>query len=371
MQQMKLRAFDLSERTVRRSRASAGRRVERWQQRAFMITQTAITAGLAWLVARELFGHNLPFFAPVAAIITLGVSFGQRLRRAAEVAVGVTVGVAVGDLWRTFFGVGTGQIMVVCALAMSVATLLGAGQLTIIQSGVQSIVVTVLASNTGYGVDRWLDAVLGCAIALVVATVAPGAPLRRPGSVAASVLREMSTALYAARSALQDNDTEAADAVLAQARAGEEGLAAFDKAASEGLAVVRHSPFRRHQLSRVTALADLAEPLEHASRNLRVLARRCAVAAWRGDRVPIPYLDLIEQLGDTCLFMSGELEGQRLPTAARDRLLRIADVSSHLALSESISGVVILAQIRSMTTDLLELTGMDYAEARNLIPEMD
>ena len=74
---------------------------------------------------------------------------------------------------------------------MSLATLLGAGQLMIIQAGVQSIVVTVLSSNLGYGVNRWLDAVVGCALALVVATIAPGSPLRKPGSVAAEVLREM------------------------------------------------------------------------------------------------------------------------------------------------------------------------------------
>jgi uncharacterized membrane protein YgaE (UPF0421/DUF939 family) len=69
--------------------------------RAFMIAQCSITAALAWLLARELLGHQLPFFAPIAAIITLGLRYGQRLRRCVEVAIGVAVGVAVGDLcWR-------------------------------------------------------------------------------------------------------------------------------------------------------------------------------------------------------------------------------------------------------------------------------
>ena len=45
--------------------------------------------------------------------------------------------------------------------------------------------------------------------------------------------------------------------------------------------------------------------------------------------------------------------------------------TSHLELAESMSAVVILAQVRSITADLLELTGMDYAEARELIPDMD
>ena len=371
LQQVKLAAFDLSDRTVRRTRRSAVRRIDRFRSRLFFIVQIAVTAGLAWLVARYVLGHQVPFFAPIAAIITLGFTFGARLRRGIEVAIGVAVGVAVGDLWRYFFGVGTWQIMVVCAIAMSLATLLGAGQLMIIQSGVQSIVVTVLGSNLGYGVSRWLDAVLGCALALVVATVAPGSPLRKPGSVAASVLSEMAAAMNAAVDALRSKDEAAADAVLAQARAGEKGLAAFEEASSEGLAVVRQSPFRRRHLSRVTALAELADPLDHASRNLRVLARRCVIAVWRGQPVPTEYLDLAEELADICRFMAAELEEQRLPTAARDRLLWLGEQSAHVRLSHSLSAMVILAQIRSITSDLLELTGLSYAEARELIPDMD
>jgi len=141
-----------------------------------MIAQCSITAGLAWLLARQLLGHQLPFFAPIAAIITLGLTYGQRLRRGVEVAIGVAVGVAVGDLWLVLFGTGVWQIMVVCAIAMSLATLLGAGQLMMTQAGVQSILVTVLSPNPGQVVNRWLDAVIGCTLALVVATVAPSGP---------------------------------------------------------------------------------------------------------------------------------------------------------------------------------------------------
>jgi uncharacterized membrane protein YgaE (UPF0421/DUF939 family) len=67
------------------------------------------------------------------------------------VAIGVAVGVAVGDLWLALFGTGVWQIMVVCAIAMSLATLLGVGQLMMTQAGVQSILVTVLSPNPGQG----------------------------------------------------------------------------------------------------------------------------------------------------------------------------------------------------------------------------
>ena len=191
LQRMKLRAFDLSERTGRRGRASLQERLDRWRDRSFMIIQCAVTAGLAWWLAQVVLGHDVPFFAPVAALLCLGVTFGHRLRRGIEVAVGVAVGIAVGDLFVLLFGTGVWQIAVVLVFSMSLATLLGAGQLMIMQAGVQSMLVITLIPDPGQGFDRWLDAVIGCAIALLVATVAPSAPLRRPRILAAQVLQEM------------------------------------------------------------------------------------------------------------------------------------------------------------------------------------
>ena len=181
----------------------------------------------------------------------------------------------------------------------------------------------------------------------------------------------MAETLDAAAAALASNDEDAASAALDRAQAAEKDLAAFDAAAAEGLEVVRHSPFRRRELGLVAAFADLHTPLDHASRNLRVLVRRCVVAVWRGDRVPEAYQDLIRRLAEVCRFIAQELGEQRLPTAARDELREIGEASAHLQLTGSMSAVVILAQLRSMVADLMQLTGMDYHEARELLPDMD
>jgi len=281
LQRMKLRAFDLSDRTIRRGEVSAVRRVERWRQRAFMIVQCSVTAGVAWLLASLLLGHQVPYFAAAAAILVLGVAYGQRLRRGVDVAIGVTLGVALGDLWLVLFGAGVWQVVLVSAIAMSLATLVGAGPLMTTQAGAQSIAVLVMAPSPVYGFERWLDAVIGCTLALLVATVAPSGPLRKPAVVASKVVAGMAETLDAAAAALASNDEDAASAALDRAQAAEKDLAAFDAAAAEGLEVVRHSPFRRRELGLVAAFADLHTPLDHASRNLRVLVRRCVVAVWR------------------------------------------------------------------------------------------
>ena len=66
--------------------------------KSFQIAQCAIAAGVAWLIASDLLGHDTPFFAPIAAVVSLGTSYGQRLRRVVEVTIGVAIGVLVGDL---------------------------------------------------------------------------------------------------------------------------------------------------------------------------------------------------------------------------------------------------------------------------------
>src|SRR3954470_16304795 len=348
VQRMKLRAFDLSERTTRLGRRSLQQRLDRLHSRAFLISQSAVTAGLAWFLASEMFSHQQPFFAPIAAIICLGGTFGHRMRRGFEIALGVAVGIAVGDLFVQAFGTGVWQVVLVVATAMSLATLLGAGQLMITQAGVQALVVTILLPDPTQGFERWLDALVGCAVALVVATVAPSSPIRKPAELAA-----------------------AADGVLERARATEGQLRRLADANSEGLAVVRHSPFRRRQRTEVEAYADLLEPLDRASRNLRVLARRAVTVVWRDQRVPDGYLELVNRLARTAWFMAEELDEGRLPSAARDDLVAAAEASSHLELADSLSAIAILAQARSMIVDLLELTGLGPDDARALVPDLD
>ncbi|HMI34443.1 MAG TPA: aromatic acid exporter family protein, partial [Propionibacteriaceae bacterium] len=174
-----------------------------------------------------------------------------------------------------------------------------------------------------------------------------------------------------AAGALAAKDEHAASAVLDRVQTTEKDLATFDIAAAEGLDVVRHSPFRRRQLGLAIALSDLHQPLDSAVRNLRILVRRCAVAIWRGEEVPVANQELVRRLAEACRFIAHEFSEHRLPNAARDRLREIAEATSHLQLTHSISAVVILAQTRSMVTDLMELTGMEYVEARELIPGMD
>ena len=51
-------------------------------------------------------GHSRAFFAPIAALIALGVGVTNRPRRVAELTLGVAVGIGVGDV--LIWGIGSG-----------------------------------------------------------------------------------------------------------------------------------------------------------------------------------------------------------------------------------------------------------------------
>jgi len=344
-------------------------RLRRLRHRAFFILQCGVGAGAAWWIANDLLHHEQPFFAPVTAMICLGMSYGQRVRRVADVMLGVAIGVLIGDLFIHYFGSGVWQIILVAVLAMSVATLLGARLLLVTQAGLQAVIVTTLVAQPGQAFSRWLDAVIGGSLALVLTLVAPVAPVRRPRQRAAAVVHELSVMLRDTVTALREGDAEMASRTLARARASEGMLRDLRDASEEGMAVVRLSPFRRRHLPSVQVIAGLLEPLDRAIRNLRVLIRRAAVATWRGERVPAAYLALLSSLAEVTDEIAGELQERRIPSGSRRGLSAIAEVSAVIDPSAGLSSEVMRAQIRSMVVDLLMLTGLPYEDAREYVPE--
>ncbi len=362
------RGASLAPRAGRRSLASVHQRLTRLRHRFFFIVQCALAAAAAWWVATSLLHHESAFFAPVTVMISLGMSYGQRLRRVIDVTIGVAIGVLVGDIFVSFFGSGVWQIALVATTAMSIAVLFGQGTLLVTQAGVQSIIVTTLLVQPGQGLSRWLDAAVGGTVALLAATIAPASPLRRPRAQAAIVVAKLSAILASTATALRQSDLDLATEALADARDSEHALDELRGLSAEGIAVFRLSPFRRRHLPAVQAIADLVEPLDRAIRNVRVLVRRASVALSEGEVVPAAYVDLVSSLAVVTGEIADRLRERELAEGSRDALTAIARDSSFVASRAGLSAEVIRAQVRSAVVDLLMLTGLTYHEARARVP---
>ncbi|HET7397903.1 MAG TPA: FUSC family protein [Intrasporangium sp.] len=352
-----------------RSRDSVATRLRRVRTNAFLIVQSAVSAGLAWWFATTVVGHQAPFFAPIVAVVCLGMSYGQRLRRVFEVAIGVAVGVFTADLFVHVVGTGPWQVTTVVLASMALAQLLDAGRILVTQAAVQSIVVTTLVASPGQAFTRWTDALIGGGVALVAATIVPQAPLRRPRVVASQAVRTIGELLRRAAASARDGDVEAAAAVLASARATDSLLRDLRTAADEGLSVIASSPFSRSHAPGVRKMVDLVEPLDRAMRSTRVLVRRITVAVGRGERLPAGYPELLERLAEATDVIGRALAENASPEVARAGVLRVATATGAVPRTASLATETVLAQIRSVVVDLLRLTGMDVDDAIAALPQ--
>lgn len=352
----------------RRGRSSLATRWERLQGRLFFIAQIAISAPIAWFIAKDVIHHPQPFFAPVAAVVALGFSFGQRLERAVQIVFGVAVGVLVGDAAVAVLGNGYWQLALIILCAMAITTFLDGAVLTTVQAGVQSTIVTILVAAPEYALSRWFDAIIGGGVALIAATITPAAPLRKPRQQSADILLEMSTLFARTAEALSSRDLDLAEDALQEGRDLEKSLSTLESLADDGLSVIRSSPFRRHHLPAVQEIADLVEPLARALRNLRVLLRRGTIAIRQGEVVPKNYIEMVVDLAEITADMAGDLRRQDLDDSRRASLYALAETTTYVTSRPTLSSEVIRAQVRSIVLDLLMVTGLSFEDALTGIP---
>src|SRR5262245_44944951 len=292
-------------------------RVQRLQLASRSILQIALASTAAWIFAVEVFGHARPIFAPISAVVVLGLSIGQRIERAVELALGVAVGLGIADLIVRVTGVGAWQIALIVLLATSIAVLLGSGQLFASQAAISGILVATLPAGTSPSFERFFDSLAGGIIAIAVsALVLPPKPLVLLRRSVGPLLDELAATLEAIAAALKARDRAAAEAALVRARAMEDLEAGFEQAVAESRETARLAPPRRHERDQVAVYAIAAAQVDLAVRNVRVLARGSMRALTLDENVPPELSDALRDLA----------EATRALEAALDDEARIADV---------------------------------------------
>jgi uncharacterized membrane protein YgaE (UPF0421/DUF939 family) len=355
----------LIEEAAERSRLSMHTRVERLKLSWRAILQAGVAAGLAWVIATDVLGHKQPFFAPVAAIITLGLTISQRGRRAVEVAVGVAIGIAVGDLLVLAIGVGAAQLALVVMLSISLAIFLGSGQMLANQAAVSAaLVATIQPPTHGVTFARFLDALVGGAVAVIVSgLLLPADPLRTVRRAARPVLDELAATLDDIAVAILERDRSLAEAALVRARGIEELIVEFADAVSVSRETTRYAPPRRRFRARVEDYAGVATRIDLAVRNVRVLARGTIRAVRLNENVPPEVAEAVRDLAVAVRAFSQAAESEEFD-AVREPALRAATVATRvLEDTGNLSVSVIVGQVRSTATDLLAGTGLSHDEA--------
>jgi uncharacterized membrane protein YgaE (UPF0421/DUF939 family) len=360
---------ELIEQAAEASRAGLRTRRERTIATARPILQTAVAAAVAWFLATEVVGHETPFFAPISAVITLGLTVGERRRRAIEIGIGVSVGIAIADLLVAGIGTGTWQVGVVTGLAMLAATLVGGGPLLATQAGASAVLVATLQPPEGFDFDRAFDALVGSGTALVVsALVLPVDAVRLVRDGLGPVLDRLAAALERVAGSLEARDEAEAERALASFSRLDplyDRLTATLAAAGD---TARISLGRRGALNRLERYVAAVGEVGLAIENARTLARGVVRAVALEDSTPPEVAGAIRELADSARGLGDALEEEDDAAEAQEAALHSVRLA-HAVLNETsnLSAVHIVGQVRLVAVDLLRASGMPRPVAQDAV----
>lgn len=364
----------------------------RVRRTAWTVAQCAVGAGVSWEIATRVLGHDRPFFSAIAAVVCLGTSHAQRVRRVGELGVGVALGVVIGGLVIQEIGSGGWQLALVVGGGMALAQLLDGGVLLTNQVALQAVLVAVLPPPTGGNVTRWVDAVTGGLVALVVAALAPPDPRREAKLRASALVTELAEVVGLGARAIRHRDADLASQALHRARATQSDVDGWDAALVAGMEISRISPLRRRRRADLERCRVGLVGVDRATRNMRVALRHIEAVLDRDGSLPSRVATALDDFSAALTRLAEETtEGLRRRLPARVRRARggaagreprgdtrpgSADLLRDLAPrldperlgADSLSATVITAQLRSAVVDLLVVHGMDVEEARDLLP---
>jgi uncharacterized membrane protein YgaE (UPF0421/DUF939 family) len=333
--------------------AAAARR--RLRPHLLPVMQTAAAALAAWWLAQLLLPTPRPAFASIAAIICLGITYGQRRARALELLGGVVVGVAVASLLLFAIGNGPLQIGLLVVLAMSAALLFGGGELLVSEAAVSAILLASFEpTSSGFSADRILEALIGGAVGLTVASfLLPPDPVALVGQVAQRMFGKLGRTLEETAAALASGDPQRADSALAAARGIDDDIDELERTLAIASETARFAPARRRGLDAVHRYEQTMPQLDLAVRDTRVLARYAARLV-RGSE-PAPRLArTVQELADAVWVLAAIYEQPGRGSGLRDLALDAAHSAEQIHDSEpSLLTTQLVAQVRSVAVDLV------------------
>jgi hypothetical protein len=342
----------------------------------WQIVQTAVAAIVAWFLAVLILGHERPAFAPIAAVISLGLAVGERSKRVVELTLGVALGVAIGDLLVSVIGVGAVQGGILVALAMAAAVLFGRGDLGVNEAAISAMIlmITFQPLVTGFPLDRVFEALIGGGTALVVNALLPINPERMVSTAAHPVFDESVAVLQETAAALDDGDFERVQNALMKARAIDARVSSFKEALSAGRETARAAPTRRRALVHLELYAAAADQIDLIVRYMRILARSALGVVRTGDPAPEPLAAALRELARAVEALAAYLETSEGPEEARWLALNAAGDAAALLreredLTKDMAISAFVDDVFSATYDLLLSTGMDSVTASRALEE--
>jgi uncharacterized membrane protein YgaE (UPF0421/DUF939 family) len=346
-------------------------RLHRSRASLLLAVQAAVAAGLAWFIANNLLHHNQPVFAPIAAVIVLDVSIGQRLRRTAELVVGVALGIGIGDALIFAIGTGAWQVGLSVLLATVLSVFVAGFPAVVSQASTSAILIATLSPpKTGllYS-SRFIDALVGGGVALaVLALLLPASPIASVARKAGAPCGVIVDALQETAQALRSHNAQLADAALTRLGEAEQPLSEFRAAVPESKETALLSPLRWRVRGGLERYEHAAEYLDRVLTEVRVLIRRAVTMIHDDEPIPEALPRSVQTLADATLELRKSLRHATNSHRVRELALQaVSEAAEAYRARLGFSGSTVVAQVRAAATDLLGTADLSHAQANELV----
>ncbi|MDQ3859777.1 MAG: FUSC family protein [Actinomycetota bacterium] len=357
----------LSMRPLTRRLADAGSDpVRRTAADAWLLLQGTAAATAAWAIAKYVLDHEQPFFAPIAALIALNTSLGERGLNAVRLLQGVILGIVIGEVTLAALAGGYASMAVAIFAATALARALGGTRIVIAQAAISAILIIALADSEA-GVERLTDALIGAGVALVFSQLLfspePVALLRR---AEAAVLERIACGLTLTARALERDDDELAEQAIVAIRELPDDVSELRRMRRASSRVARRTlVWRRHS----TLVVRENENADH----LDLLAGSCLLLARFAPSLPSPERRALEPsvrgLAGVLAELAHELGDRETRQRAADRALEVANTVSGADAPAGSTLALAVTGVRLVAADLMVFAGVNLDDAVEAVRE--
>jgi len=131
-----------------------------------------MAASISWFVAANVLHAEYPYFAAIAAILTVQVTVADSVDKATQRIIGIIGGVLMSMLIGHWFKVNAISIFIVILLGMGISKALRMNPQIISQVAISSLLVLAFGQfKEGYALERIIETIIGSGIAVIINAV--------------------------------------------------------------------------------------------------------------------------------------------------------------------------------------------------------
>lgn len=337
-------------------------------------TQAAVFATVSWVLCRYLLDDPNPIFAPIVTFLCMGFSRNREPRKVVEIGLGASTGVLIGGLVGHYWAFGAWQLLVLLLVTPLIGRFIDRSDLVTFQTAINAIVVAgmIVVTGTQNGpLDRWLNALIGAAIALIGTAILPANIVTRPRRYTAFTLREAARILRRLGQRVAAGDPAAISQLRGQLISMRESLNDGIRALQSAQETAAISPVAMRSRAELAELDRMLELAERIHVTLSMMQRQSHGMVNEVGAMP----QAAALMGQVAGLLEKVGEGVRnwhRPDQARDAAIELAAAlgpADVLSDPEDWRSATLMSLLRAVVVDLLQLTGLSLAQARSALAD--